>query len=70
VSWHGHGLSTSAVYARLQEASLTFRGEPITLEDGDGFKAGIGTKVAFVDDPDGTPLALIHPVRPLQRKEY
>jgi hypothetical protein len=42
----------SAAYARMQEAGLKFRGEPITFEEGDGLKAGIGTKVAYCGDPD------------------
>jgi hypothetical protein len=70
VSWHGHGMIASAVYARMQEAGLKFRGEPITFEEGDGLKAGIGTKVAYFDDPDGTHLELIQPVGLFQRKKH
>jgi catechol 2,3-dioxygenase-like lactoylglutathione lyase family enzyme len=59
-----------AVYRRMTEAGLTFNGEPITFQTEDQLKQGIGTKVAYFDDPDGTHLGIIQPQGPLQRKGH
>jgi len=57
-----------AVYKRMREAGLAFQGEPIVFEAGDQLKTGIGTAVAYFDDPDGTHLEIIAPVGPFKRK--
>ena len=57
-----------AVYRRMAEAGIKFQGSPIVFEAGDGLKAGIGTAVAYFDDPDGTHLEIIAPVGPFKRK--
>jgi len=58
-----------AAHARMVAAGLRFDGHPITFEDGDGLRSGIGTRVAYFDDPDGTHLELIQPVGPFRRRE-
>lgn len=57
------------VHVRMVAAGLRFEGEPITFEEGDGLRAGVGTRVAYFDDPDGTHLELIQPAGPFRRKE-
>jgi hypothetical protein len=51
-----------------EAARRRFQGEPITFGEGNGLKAGTGTKVACFDDPDGTHLELVQLVGPFQRK--
>jgi catechol 2,3-dioxygenase-like lactoylglutathione lyase family enzyme len=57
-----------AVYSRMRDAGITFQGEPIVFEESDGLKDGIGTAVAYFDDPDGTHLEIIAPAGPFKRK--
>jgi catechol 2,3-dioxygenase-like lactoylglutathione lyase family enzyme len=57
-----------AVHRRMIEAGIEFQGDPIVFEEGDGLKAGIGTAVAYFDDPDGTHLEIIAPAGPFKRK--
>ena len=57
-----------AVYERMVEAGLAFSGEPMTFQAEDKLSAGIGTKVAYFDDPDGTHLEIIEPQGPFRRK--
>lgn len=57
-----------AVYRRMREAGITFQGDPIVFEESDGLKNGIGTAVAYFDDPDGTHLEIIAPAGPFKRK--
>lgn len=59
-----------AVYQRMTKAGLTFNGEPITFQAEDQLKQGIGTTVAYFDDPDGTHLEIIQPQGPFQRKGH
>ncbi len=58
----------NAVYERMRAAGIGFEGEPITFQAEDGLKAGIGTSVAYFDDPDGTHLEIIAPAGPFKRK--
>ncbi|WP_244610546.1 VOC family protein [Microvirga pakistanensis] len=57
-----------AIYRRMREAGITFQGEPIVFEASDGPRDGIGTAVAYFDDPDGTHLEIIAPAGPFTRK--
>jgi catechol 2,3-dioxygenase-like lactoylglutathione lyase family enzyme len=57
-----------AIYQRMRDAGLIFQGEPIVFEAEDQLKAGIGTAVAYFDDPDGTHLEIIAPMGPFKRK--
>jgi len=56
------------VVKRMKDAGLIFNGDPITFKAEDQLKEGIGTKVAYFDDPDGTHLEIIEPQGPFQRK--
>jgi catechol 2,3-dioxygenase-like lactoylglutathione lyase family enzyme len=55
------------VHRRMADAGIEFSGEPITFEQSDGLENGIGTTVAYFDDPDGTHLEIIAPVGPFRR---
>lgn len=57
-----------AVFNRMKKAGIEFQGEPMTFEAGDKLKNGIGTQVAYFDDPDGTHLEIIAPRGPFERK--
>ena len=57
-----------AVFKRMKEAGIEFQGDPMTFEEGDKLRHGIGTKVAYFDDPDGTHLEIIAPKGPFGRK--
>jgi catechol 2,3-dioxygenase-like lactoylglutathione lyase family enzyme len=57
-----------AVYRRMRQAGIAFQGEPMTFGPDDMLKKGIGTKVAYFDDPDGTHLEIIQPAGPFQRE--
>jgi catechol 2,3-dioxygenase-like lactoylglutathione lyase family enzyme len=56
-----------AVMARMQEAGITFLGEPMTFQPEDGLSSGFGTNVAYFEDPDGVHLELIEPQGPFKR---
>lgn len=56
-----------AAVARLKEIGIKPSGEPITFKAEDGLKAGIGTTVAYFEDPDGTHLEVIAPEGPFKR---
>ena len=53
---------------RLKDAGIKLSGEPILFEEADGLQSGIGTAVAYFDDPDGTHLEIIAPQGPFKRK--
>jgi catechol 2,3-dioxygenase-like lactoylglutathione lyase family enzyme len=51
----------------MEDAGIQFNGNPITFQQEDGLKEGIGTSVAYFKDPDGTNLEIIFPVGPFKR---
>lgn len=57
-----------AVHRRMVEAGFAFSGPPMTFSEEDMLSEGIGTKVAYFDDPDGTHLEIIEPQGPFRRK--
>lgn len=59
-----------AVYQRMAEAGLTLNGELITFQAEYQLKQGIGTTVAYFDDPDGIHLEIIQPKGSFQRKGH
>jgi catechol 2,3-dioxygenase-like lactoylglutathione lyase family enzyme len=52
---------------RMEDAGIQFNGNPITFQQEDGLREGIGTSVAYFKDPDGTNLEIIFPVGPFKR---
>lgn len=56
------------VYKRMTEAGLAFAGEPLILQAEDKVRFGVGAKVAYFDDPDGTHLEIIEPQGSFRRK--
>lgn len=57
-----------SVYQRMRDAGIEFEGEPMTFKEEDMLKSGIGTQVAYFDDPDGTHLEIIAPKGPFERE--
>jgi hypothetical protein len=51
-----------------KEIGVEPEGEPITFQEEDGLKSGLGTAVAYFQDPDGTNLEIIAPQGPFKRK--
>ena len=45
----------------MKAAGLTIAGEPLTLQEEDLLKYGIGAKAAYFDDPDGVHLEIMEP---------
>lgn len=56
-----------AVYNRMREAGIAFHGEPIVFEAVDQLTDGIGTAMAYFDDPDGSHLEIMAPMGSFKR---
>lgn len=59
----------AAVYDRMEEAGVEFRGPHYEATEEDGAEDGAGTVVAYFDGPDGEHLELIQPEGPFRRAE-
>jgi catechol 2,3-dioxygenase-like lactoylglutathione lyase family enzyme len=57
-----------AVYDRMTRAGLAFASAPLVLQQEDMLRFGIGAKVAYFEDPDGTHLEIIEPQGSFRRR--